>query len=59
MLTTVHEAPRGFVGHLWTWVQAIALVYLIGFAMVLLGAAIALPVRGAIEVLSWVAALTR
>jgi len=59
MVTTVHEAPRGFVDHLWTWVQAIALVYLIGFVMVLLGAAIALPVRGAMAVLSWVAALMR
>ena len=59
MVTTVHDAPRGFVRHLWTWVQAIALVYLIGFAMVLLAAAIALPVRGAVELLSWVAALIR
>jgi len=59
MGTTVHEAPRGFVGHLWTWVQAVVLVYLIGFAMVLLGAAVALPVRGAMELLSWVAALIR
>ena len=56
MVTTVHGAPRGFVRHLWTWVQAVALVYLIGFGMVLLGVAIALTVRGAVELLSWVAA---
>ena len=59
MVTTVHEGARGFVGHLWTWIQAITLVYLIGFAMVLLGAAVALPVRGAMELLSWVTALIR
>ena len=59
MVTTVHAAPRGFVRHLWTWIQAIVLVYLIGFALALLGAAIALPVRAAIELLSWSAALIR
>jgi hypothetical protein len=59
MVTTVPAAPRGFVRHLWTWVQAIALVYLIGLAIAFLGAAIALPVRGAIELLSWVATLIR
>ena len=59
MVTTVHPAPRGFVRHLWTWVQAIALVYLIGLAIAFLGAAIALPVRGAIALLSWVATLIR
>ena len=59
MVTTAHQAPRGFVGHLWTWVQAVALVYLIGFAMVLLGVAIGVTVRGAMELLSWVAALVR
>ena len=59
MVTTIHAAPRGFARHLWTWVQAIALVYLIGFAIALLGVAIALPVRGAVELLSWVAALIR
>ena len=59
MVTTVHEAPRRFVRHLWTWVQAVALVYLIAFGIVLLGAAVALPVRGAMELLSWVAGLIR
>ena len=53
MVTTIHAAPRGFARHLWSWVQAIALVYLIGFGIALLGAAIALPVRVAIELLSW------
>ena len=59
MVTTVHEAPRRHVGHLRTWVQAIALVYLIGLAIALLGAAVALPVRAAIELLSWSATLIR
>ena len=59
MATTVHQGSRRFVRHLWTWVQAIALVYLIGFAMVLLGAAVVLPLRGAIELLAWIAALIR
>ena len=59
MVTTVHAAPRGFVRHLWTWVQAVALVYVIAFGIVLLGAAVALPVRGAMELLSWVAGLIR
>ena len=59
METTAHAAPRGFARHLWTWVQAAALVYLIGFAIALLGAAIALPVRGAVELLSWIAASIR
>jgi hypothetical protein len=59
MLTTVHQEPRRFVGHLWTWVQAIALVYVIAFGMVLLSATVALTVRGAIELLSWIAGLVR
>ncbi len=59
MVTTVDEAPGGFSGHLRTWVQAIAVVYLIAFAMVLVCAVIVLPVRGAIELLSWAAALLR
>jgi hypothetical protein len=57
MVTTVHEAPRGFTGHLRTWIQAIGLVYLIGFGMVLFGAAITLFVRGVAAVVSWAAAL--
>ncbi len=59
MVTTVHDATGGFVGHLWTWVQAIALVYAVGLALVVLAAAIALPVRGAMELLSWAVALIR
>ena len=50
---------RGFAGHLWTWVQAVVLVYLIAFAVVLLGSVVTVFVRGAIEVLSWVATLIR
>ena len=59
MVTTVREGPRAFVGHLWTWVQAVGLVYVIGFGMVLLGATMALTVRGAIELVSWIAGLMR
>jgi hypothetical protein len=58
-MVTTHDATPGFAGHLWTWVQAIALVYVIGFAMVLLAAAISLSVGGAMVVLSWAAALLR
>ena len=43
---------RGFGGHLWSWAQAIVVVYLVVFALVLLGAAITLP-------LSWLAGLVR
>jgi hypothetical protein len=57
MVTTIHQ--RGFVRHLWSWLQAIALVYLIGIAFVLLAEAIVLPVRGAIQLFSWLAALIR
>lgn len=57
MVTTVRERPREFVEHLWTWVQAVGLVYVIGFGIVLLGATVALAVRGAIELVSWMARL--
>ena len=59
MVTTVHEGPRGFAGHLWTLVQAVGLVYVIGFGMVLLSASVGLVVRGAIELASWIAGLVR
>jgi hypothetical protein len=59
MVTTVHARPRGFGGHLWTWVQAVGLVYVIALGMVLLGATVALTVRGAIELVSWIAGLVR
>ena len=41
------------------WVQAVGLVYVIGFGMVLLGAAVVLPVLGVIELVSWIAGLMR
>jgi hypothetical protein len=59
MVTTVHEQPRGALTHLWTWVQAAGLVYVIGFGMVLLGAAVVLPILGVIELVSWIAGLMR
>ena len=59
MVTTVHERPRGALRHLWTWVQAVGLVYVVGFGMVLLGAAVVLPVLGVIELVSWIAGLMR
>jgi len=59
MVTTVREQPRGALRHLWTEVQAIGLVYVIGFGMVLLGAAVVLPVLGIIELVSWIAGLMR
>jgi hypothetical protein len=59
MVTTVHERPPGTLRHLWTWVQAVGLVYVIGFGMVLLGAAVVLPVLGVIELVSWIAGLMR
>ena len=59
MVTTVHERPRGALRHLWTGVQAIGLVYVIGFGMVLLGAAVVLPVLRVIELVSWIAGLKR
>ncbi len=55
MLTTVHRAPRGFGRHLWTWVQAIALVYVIWLAMLLLGSAIVLAIRWVMRALAWAA----
>lgn len=58
-MATMVPAPRRFIGHLWTWVQASILVYLIGFGLVLLGAAVALLVRGVMEVTSWVAETIR
>jgi hypothetical protein len=59
MLTTVHEHQRGALRHLRTWVQAAGLVYAIGFGMVLLGAAVVLPVLGVIELVSSIAGLMR
>ena len=59
MVTTVRERPHGALRHLWTWVQAVGLVYAIGFGMVLVGAAVVLPVLGIIELVSWIAGLMR
>lgn len=58
-MTTVRERPHGALGHLSTWVQAVGLVYAIGFGMVVLGAAAVLPVLGVIELVSWIAGLMR
>ena len=46
---------RRALTHLGTWLQAIALVWLVGFVIVLLGIPVALIARGAIEVVSWIA----
>jgi hypothetical protein len=57
MVTTVHKRPRGPLTHLSTWLQAIALVYAAGLAMVVLGAAVALIIRSGIELVLWIAGL--
>jgi hypothetical protein len=49
MLTTIHNGPRGW-GHFRTWMQAIAVGYLIGIAVILIGTVVA-------PLLSWVATL--
>ncbi len=59
MVTTVRTEPRRALRHLSTWVQAVGLVYVIGFGIVLLGAAVVLPVLGVIELVSWIAGLMR
>jgi hypothetical protein len=59
MVTTVHTEQHRALRHLWTWLQAAGLVYAIGFGMVLLGAAVVLPILGAIELVSWIAGLMR
>jgi hypothetical protein len=58
-LSGMTKAANGFVDHLWTWVQATVLVYLIAFAMVALGAIVTLPIRGTAALLAWAAALLR
>jgi hypothetical protein len=57
MVTMVQDERHGALRHLSTWLQAAGLVYAIGFGMVLLGAAVALTVRGVIELAAWVAGL--
>ena len=59
MVTAVYEGPRGPLKHLSTWLQAIGLVYLIGFGMVFLGAIVGMIVRGTTELVSWIAGLMR
>jgi hypothetical protein len=59
MATTVHHEPRGARRHVSALVQAIGLVYLVGFGMVTFGAAVDLTLRGATELLSWIAGLMR
>ena len=59
MVTRGHERPLGPLKHLATWAHATSLAYVVGFGMVLLGAAIVLPVLGLIELVSWVAGLVR
>ena len=58
-MTMVHERPRGALRHLWTWVQAAGLAYVIAFGIAVLGAAVVLPVLGVIELASWIAGLVR
>ena len=41
MVTTVRTEPRRALRHISTWAQAVGLVYVIGFGMVLLSAAVA------------------
>jgi hypothetical protein len=59
MVTTVRDQPRAALAHLWTWLQAAGLVYVSGFGMALLGAAVVLPIFGLIELVSWIAGLMR
>ena len=57
MTATVDQKPQGVLKHVSTLVQAMGLVYLIGLGMALLGAAVDLTVRGAIELVFWIAGL--
>jgi len=59
MVTTARTEPRRLLRHLSTWAQAVGLVYVIGFGMVLLGGAVVLPVLGVVELVSWIAGLMR
>jgi hypothetical protein len=54
-----HIGSRGPRWHLRTWLQATALVYVAAFVVLLLGAGVALMVRGLIELVSWTAGLLR
>ena len=57
MATTVHEEPRGTLRQVAALVQAMGLVYVVGLGMVAFGAAVDLTLRGATELVSWIAGL--
>lgn len=59
MATMVHHKLRGALTHVTTLLRAIGLVYLIGLGMLLFFTAVELTARGAIELVSWIAELTR
>lgn len=59
MATTVHEEPRGALRDVSAFVQVIGLVYVVGCGMVAFGAAVDLTLRGAAELVSWIAGLIR
>lgn len=56
---SVREQPRVALRHLWTWLQAAGLVYLIGIGLMLVVGAIALPVLALFTLVSWAAGLMR
>ena len=58
MATTVHEEPRGALRDVSAFVQVIGLVYVVGCGMVAFGA-VDLTLRGAAELVSWIAGLIR
>ena len=50
---------RRALAHLRTWLQAVVLAWLVGFAIVLLGIPVAVIGRGVIELVSWIAGALR
>jgi hypothetical protein len=56
-VTTVHEQRLAALKLLAT--HAAGLAYVVSFGIVLLGAAVVLPVLGVVELVSWVAGLLR
>jgi len=50
---------RRAVRHVGTWLQAVLLVWIVGFAIVLVGIPIALIGRGVIELVSWIVGALR
>ncbi len=59
MATTIQQESRGALKYVFSLVQAIGIVYLIGFGMALFAATVELTARGAIELVSWIGGLTR